>query len=94
MKTNDVKAIVIEELQKVMGALGVTAPPYTDDLRPIGALPKFDSILAEDTTVDIFIRLGLPSHDDINPFFIKNKRACSLSEVVDTLCALLQKAKV
>jgi hypothetical protein len=94
MKKSDIKDTVIQELEKVMAAIGATAPPYTDDMRPIGALPNFDSILAEDTTVDIFIRFGLPPDDDINPFFIKSKRACSLSEIVDTLHGLLMKAKV
>lgn len=94
MKKTDIKTILVEELQKVMDALGVTPPPFTDDMRPIGALPKFDSILAEDTTVDIFIRLGLPETADVNPFYLKNKRACSVTEIVDTIHALLEKAKV
>ena len=93
MKKSDIKAIVIEQLEKVMTALGATAPPYTDDMRPIGALPNFCSILAEDTTVDIFIRLGLPPDADVNPFFIKTKRACTLSEIVETLHGLMLKAK-
>jgi len=94
MKKTEIKTILIEELQKVMDALGATAPSFTDDMRPIGALPKFDSILAEDTTVDIFIRLGLPENADVNPFYIKNKRACSVTEIVEALHALVQKAKV
>jgi hypothetical protein len=93
MKKSDVKVIVIEELDKVMSAIGATAPSYTDAMCPIGALPSFDSVLAEDTTVDIFIRLGLPPDDDVNPF-IKNRRACSMLEIVDTLHALLEKQKV
>jgi len=94
MKKTEVKTILIEELQKVMDALGATAPPFADEMRPIGALPKFDSILAEDTTVDTCIRLGLPDNADVNPFYIKNKRACSLTEIVETLHALLDKVKV
>ena len=94
MEKSDLKAIVIEELEKVMAAIGATAPSYTDDMCPIGALPNFDSVLAEDTTVDISIRLGLPADDDINPFLMKSRRACSLSEIVDTLHQLLEKAKV
>ena len=94
MKKSDVKAAIIDELQKVMDALGATAPAFTDSMQPIGALPKFCSVLAEDTTADIFIRLGLPHNLDVNPFYIKNKRACSLSEIVDTIHALLEKTKV
>lgn len=93
MKKSEIRAILIEELEKVMAALGAIAPPYTDEMQPVGDLPNFDSLLSEDTTADIFIRLGLGPDADINPFYIKNKRACSLSEIVETLHGLVVKAK-
>lgn len=92
MKKSEVKAVVVGVLQEVVDAIGVKAPPFKDDMRPIGALPHFDSILAEDTTVQLFQRFGLESNDDVNPF-VRNRRACTLTEVVDSLHALVAKAK-
>jgi hypothetical protein len=92
MKKSEVKAVVVGVLQEVVDAIGVKTPPFKDDMCPIGALPHFDSILAEDTTVQLFRRLGLESNDDVNPF-VRNRRACTLADVVDSLHALAAKTK-
>jgi hypothetical protein len=91
MNRNDVEKIVTDVLVAVVQAIGAPMPALTPDLRPIGALPNFDSVLAEDTTVEIFGALGLDEDHDINPF-VKPNRAATLGEVVDTLYALVARA--
>jgi hypothetical protein len=87
MTREDIKSVVVEVLTEVVAAVGADMPPLDDDTKPIGALPNFDSILAEDTTVVVFTRLGLEADLDVNPF-IKDERAATLGEVVDQLHAL------
>jgi len=88
MTHDDIKSVVVEVLTGVVAAVGAPMPPLDDDTKPIGALPNFDSILAEDTTVEVFTRLGLQADLDVNPF-IKDDRAATLAEVVDQLHELV-----
>lgn len=88
MTCDDIKSIVVEVLTGVVAAVGAPMPPLDNDTKPIGTLPSFDSILAEDTTGEVFIRLGLEADLDVNPF-IKDDRAATLAEVVNQLHALL-----
>lgn len=87
MKRSEVERIVTEVLVAVVEAVGAATPKLVPNLRPIGALPNFDSVLAEDTTVEIFEKLGLAEDHDINPF-VKGNRAATFAEVVDALHAL------
>jgi hypothetical protein len=88
MTRDDIKSVVVEALTGVVAAVGAPMPPLDEDMTPIGALPNFDSILAEDTTVELFTRLGLEADLDVNPF-INADRAATLAEVVDRLHALV-----
>lgn len=88
MTRDEIKAIVVDILTTVVEAVGAPVPPIDDDTKPIGTLPNFDSILAEDTTVEVFVRLGLSADLDVNPF-IKSDRAATVAEVVDQLHALV-----
>jgi len=88
MKRSEVASVVTEVLVAVVEAVGAATPTLAPDLRPIGTLPNFDSVLAEDTTVEIFEKLGLDEDHDINPF-VKGNRAASLAEVIDTLHSLV-----
>jgi hypothetical protein len=84
MTRAEVKSIVVDVLVSVVTAIGAPVPTIDDDTKPIGSLPSFDSILAEDTTVELFERLGLDAALDVNPF-IKGSRAATVSEVVERL---------
>ena len=88
MTRANVHSVVIDVLLAVVEAIGATPPPIDDHTRPIGTLPNFDSILAEDTTVELFERLGLAADLDVNPFVIAD-RAATVGEVVDKLYSLL-----
>jgi len=88
MTRPEVYSLVTNVLVTVVAAVGGEPPTIDDTLRPIGSLPNFDSILAEDTTVELFERLGLDADLDVNPF-IKGSRAASVAEVVDQICELL-----
>lgn len=88
MTREDIRAVVVEILTAVVDAVGGVMPLLEDDTKPIGALPNFDSILAEDTTVEVFTRLGLAAELDVNPF-ITDDRAATLAEVVDQLHTLV-----
>lgn len=92
MKRSDVVATVIEILTSIEAAIGATPPAIiTEGTTPIGDLPMFDSILAEDTTVEIFRRFGLQADVDENPFIV-NRKACTVGQVVDRVCSLLEAA--
>lgn len=88
MTRGEVETVVTEVLERVVAAIGAPMPALAPDQRPIGVLPNFDSVLAEDTTPDIFERLGLTEDHDINPF-VKANRPATFAEVVDTLHALV-----
>lgn len=88
MNRDDIRALVVEVLTGVVAAVGAPLPTLHDDTKLIGGLPSFDSILAEDTTVEIFTRLELDAELNVNPF-IANDRAATLAEVVDQLHSLL-----
>lgn len=88
MTRSEVEGIVTKVLEAVVEAVGVPAPIPTPGACPVGTLPNFDSVLAEDTTVEIFERLGLDEDLDVNPFF-KGTRPATFAEVVDTLHALV-----
>ncbi|WP_437665620.1 hypothetical protein [Sorangium sp. So ce1182] len=88
MTRADVKSVVVDVLVRVVTAVGAPVPTIDDHMRPLGTLPSFDSILAEDTTVELFEQLGLGADLDVNPF-IKTNRPASVIEVVDQLYELV-----
>lgn len=87
MTRSEVRSVVLEVLAEVEAAAGVTAPPMTDDLKPLDDLPMFDSLLAEDTTVTILQRLGADPGAE-NPFS-RNGKPQSILQVVNRLCAIV-----
>ena len=88
MTREDIESVVVEVLTGVVAAVGAEMPPLDDDTKPIGTLPHFDSVLAEDTTVEVFRLLGLDADLDVNPF-IKDERPATLREVVGRLYSLV-----
>lgn len=88
MTRAELQKVVTDVLLAVVEAVGASPPELNDTIRPIGTLPNFDSILAEDTTVELFERLGLDPQLDVNPF-IAGSRAASVAEVVDKLYDLV-----
>jgi hypothetical protein len=91
MTRNEVCAIVIDMLAAAEQAIGVSIPPITEATTPVGDLPMFDSVVAEDLIGDIYQRLGLDASIDENPFIVE-RRARTVGYVTDRLCALLGEA--
>lgn len=91
MTRAEVCTIVIEMLAAVEEAIGVTAPPITESTTPVGDLPMFCSVVAEDLIGDIYQRLGLDATIEENPFIV-NRQPKTVGHVVDRLCALLGEA--
>lgn len=92
MTRDEIRAIVIEMLGAAEQAMGVpTPPPITEATTPVGDLPMFDSVVAEDLIGDIYQRLGLDASIDENPFIV-DRQARTVGYVTDRLCALLGEA--
>jgi hypothetical protein len=89
MTRSEVSAVVVDVLVSVQVTMGLQPPTITPATKPIGDLPLFCSIISEDTTVGLFIQLGLQASVDENPF-IANRQACSVDQIVDRLCSLLE----
>jgi len=89
MTRSEVTAVLVDVLVSVEVTMGLEPPTITPATKPIGDLPLFCSIISEDTTVALFIRLGLEASVDENPF-ISNRQACSVDQIVDRLCTLLE----
>jgi len=88
MTRSQVRILLLEVLAEVQDAVTDAPVAISDDTRPIGDLPSFDSWLAEDTTVTIFERLGLEIVDDPNPFIRPTGGAARFGEVVARVCEL------
>jgi hypothetical protein len=78
-------SLAAEAIAKTTGA---SIPALTEDLRAIGDIPNFDSVLSEDVAGEIFEALGLPPELDENPFIDEN-RAATLGETIDKFLDLV-----
>lgn len=91
-----VRAVVLEVLNEVQAAILPAQAPaieITDDTKPIDEIEMFDSVLAEDTMMTIFQRIGLTLNDQPNPFF-ENRRETTVRQVTDGVCKLAGIAEV
>jgi len=86
MTRSDVQAIVIATLNDVQRAMGCEPWTIGDGTRPIGDLPKFDSIVSEDVTVIILEKLGAPAETK-DPFTMREDgKFLTLDRIVDHFC--------
>ena len=88
MSPAQIKQIVIEVLTQIQELSGRDVPEITDQTQPIGDLPGFDSLSAEEATIALSDRLG--HQIEGNPFFPEGKgRPPKVSQIVRRLVRLL-----
>ena len=88
-KTN-IRDALVNVLRQVQAASGRACPDVTDEMRPIGDLDSFDSLLAVEATVLLEEALEC-TLDDGTPFISATgrKRALTISEVVDRVAEMV-----
>lgn len=92
MERENVLQRLLELLRKIQERSGEVPVALTEDSVPLRDLPKFDSLLALEASVEIETELGFVGEDNLF-FDDRTKRLLSVAEVVDRLCERLRPAK-
>jgi len=92
MSMDEIKAIVVLALQEHQELSGRQWKTLADDMKPIGALPGFDSLSGIETT--IIIEQKLNHLLDSETLFEDGQRAFTVSEICESVSKNLSAAVV
>lgn len=90
MRTQQIRAALEKVLRDVQLASGRPCPDLTDDLKPVGDLEDFDSLLAVEATVLLEQALDCKLAEG-TPFISETgrKRALTVLQIVDRIEAMV-----
>lgn len=91
MNTTLVQETLVEVLQSIQAASGISCPPIVGTTKPLEALPKFDSKIWPVAIGMLAAKLGITIADDVNIF--RRDKSCialTIDETVALVVALAQ----
>lgn len=90
MEQDEVRNTLITVLEEIQRDSGLPCPPLTGALRPLDALPKFDSKVWPVAITILCTKIGRTIPNDVNIFVDSaTKRPRSIDETTAFVCELL-----